>query len=218
MNHPIEIVSPSDLLHRTSFSRGESATVKIIEKTIYLIHRPIAQNTLNQFSPLLNHGIIDQWLSPRTGNPDAFERARSPPSASSIPRLHIGLLMHVSTKYMESETPLVYFVVVQGLEASSISKIVVREEFVDIMLAMFSEAIIGYNLVLSGAMLDADAVKVFHSRPPNGNLWFRAVQSIETMQGEEEGKSEVGEEHVEGEEASGDEEETEHRETVFVLC
>lgn len=65
MSQVIQITVPSDLRDRTCFSSRESAILKSIGKTIYLVHRPIAGNTLFQLAPLLNHGVIDPWLTPR---------------------------------------------------------------------------------------------------------------------------------------------------------
>ncbi|KAL8672161.1 MAG: hypothetical protein Q9168_003360 [Polycauliona sp. 1 TL-2023] len=167
---PTNIRKAWPMLDRAGTSFDDQATIEPFGLPVYTVFvEEFPQETLDKYAKLLNHGIEGQWLSDALDPTKAFG-AVDPSLPSKVPKLCIsGVLKNrdAQSRYIMSnpppgmKEPLDFLLVVQGKNASERSKIVVEHKLEDAATSMLHEAINGYSVVFTGAILRSDSNKLF---------------------------------------------------------
>lgn len=124
----------SQLLDHVNAVLDDQAKIMPFDKEVYNQYGPISQEDIDKFSRLLNCGIHDQWVSSK--GYEAFKPVgASPPLHIPTIRVSPGLdpesdrnvyMPDYEDPTTRPKEPLSYIVIVQGINASERSKIVIN--------------------------------------------------------------------------------------------
>ena len=141
----------------TNDFRAVTLTLVPNQKTVYAIYDSFTQEDLNEYSSLLSHAVQDCWL---TNDATSGFRVCDAGPRVSIPKICVGPAFK-APMFFEQHEPLLYFMVVQGKNNAERSKLVLRYSLNAAASAIFHEALNGYSIAFSGAMLREDGRKIF---------------------------------------------------------
>lgn len=165
----------SQLIERAGDTFEEQAVIMSFEKQVYIVATDVLEEELKKYSVLLNCGYQDHWIVDGSNGAQVVEA----PPPHTIPKVCVTRgLGNQRTVYRgdaEFKAPLTYFVVIQGKDAAERSKVVAKHSVAAISAVMMHEAINGYSIVFSGAVLRDDGLRIFARRPVRQNWDFVRV-------------------------------------------
>ena len=197
---PTNIHKASSLLSRCGGTFDDQATIQPFGRPVYTIYvEAFPQEVVNKFAELFNHSVEGQWLS-SANDPTRVFRTVDPSLPSAIPKLCMSRALKEeprqsygkqSENTLQLKEPLDFLIVVQGKNASERSKIVVERSREDAATSMLHEAMNGYSVVFTGALLRSDMNRLL-SRKKNSKFRFESMPDLATLvsfSGSEESQS-----------------------------
>lgn len=143
-----------DLIMRAGSTFNDTGILQPVGTALLVV----SGQELEKWSPILSCHIEDQWVSRK---PNADIQVVEPPAALAVPQLRVSPGLDGQEQALIKQQTLAYIMVVQGKEASTRSKVVVKYTLEDISSAMLFEALNGYSVVFSGAIFKKTVPKLF---------------------------------------------------------
>jgi hypothetical protein len=187
-----------DLVTRAGTTFDDTGILHPLNAALLVVSAPTAAQELEKWSPILGCHNEDQWVS-RMPNGDI--QIVEPPTASRVSQIRVspgleykvrirGGDMQKQEQERVERQKLAYIMIVQGKEASTRSKVVVKYTLEDISAAMLFEALNGYSVVFSGAIFKAIVPKLFGRNALHTGFTFLKVDNFDALI-KSEGKDDV---------------------------
>ncbi|KAI4280405.1 MAG: hypothetical protein L6R38_004500 [Xanthoria sp. 2 TBL-2021] len=186
---PTNIRKASSLLDRAGTSFDDQASIQPFGQPIYTVYvHDFPQETVDQYTKVFNYGIEGQWLS-NANDPTEVFRVVDPSAPYNVPKVCISSVMKkpppsfrnpTSDPSPQPKEPLDFLLVIQGKNANERSKIVVEHTLEDAATSMLHEAINGFSVVFTGALLRSDSTKLF-LQSKQRNYSFKKVPDIAAL-------------------------------------
>ena len=162
---PTNIHFASSLLNRAGSSFSDQATIQPFNRPVYTVYIPeFPPETVRKYAKLFNEGIEGKWLSYANDSTEIL-RVVDPSSPSNIPKVCISAVMspnpRTSDPSQQPKEPLDFLLVIQGENANERSKVVVEHTIEDAATSMLHEAMNGFSVVFTGALLRSDSSMLF---------------------------------------------------------
>ena len=186
---PTNIRHGSELVSRAGQSWDDLATIMPFGRKVYIdCLNNFPQEVINTYTKLLDKGIQGQWLSSGKDVTRTINVVEPSPPLE-IPRVCMSHALSQEPRYPQpikhESAPqpweqLGYLLIVQGRNACERSKVVVEQRKNDAGKAMLHEAMNGFSVVFTGAMLRSDICALFDER----RTWhpsFKKVPDIPSL-------------------------------------
>lgn len=181
-----------DLIMRAGSTFNDTGILQPVGTALLVVSGPTAEQELEKWSPILSCHIEDQWVSRK---PNADIQVVQPPAALAVPQLRVSPGLDGTAGFWDADgqeqarikqQTLAYITVVQGKEASTRSKVVVKYTLEDISSAMLFEALNGYSVVFSGAIFKKTVPKLFGHNILRTDFTFMKVGNLDALMKSEE--------------------------------
>ncbi|KAL8919741.1 MAG: hypothetical protein Q9208_006607 [Pyrenodesmia sp. 3 TL-2023] len=164
---PTNIRKAPALLQHAGKTLDDQATIQPFNRPVYTVYiSEFLQEDLNKYSKLFNHGIEGQWLSNSRNPTGGVLKVVDPSPPSTIPKISISWVLNptsTSTQSPQLEYPLDFILVIQGNNALERSKVIVARSAEHAATSMLHEAMNGFSVVFTGALLRSDTEELFSS-------------------------------------------------------
>ncbi|KAI4191388.1 MAG: hypothetical protein LQ346_004764 [Caloplaca aetnensis] len=169
---PINIRKGDALLQRAGTTFDDQAFIGPLQRPVYLVYvSAFLQEDVDKYAKLFDHGVEGQWLS-HANDPTGLLRVVDAGPPCAVPKLTISSILEnppLAKKmkvypFQEPRELMDLPLVVQGKDASGRSKVVVARSFEDAATSMLHEAINGFSVVFTGALLRSDMNHLFSSK------------------------------------------------------
>ncbi len=167
---PTKIRKAAELLGRAGSTFDDQVTIEPFGRSVYTVYvAQFPQEHVDRYTELINHGNEGQWLSWANDLTRAF-KVVEPSLPFGIPKVCISWVLkgHARWTYNEKidtsqqpKEPLDSLLIVQGKNERERSKVVVARSLEDAATSILHEAINGYSVVFTGALLRSDLNKLF---------------------------------------------------------
>jgi hypothetical protein len=172
---------PSDLLARAGGSKHElQAMIQEFNCPVYINYTSFSQETIEQCSWRLEYCHLDQWAAPTEDGQQPVTNTKTP-DPIKVPKLCISPCLKYApfSSKEEISSKLDYIFLVEGNRGANL-KLVVQHDLHDAGVNLFHEAMNGYSVIFSGAILKT-AFRLFLTEPRQ-RLWKMRFQKVGSME------------------------------------